>query len=201
MRRSRDAGDRPDRHLGQASERATVAERPGPLARLLRVRPLSTPARVAWLAGRGGRCGGRQHSDHRKHRLRRRSRVHGPHKHSHPCFNRGGAPEPILIYDSSFSPSLPTERSGTSPLKCSRCRLLKLLAMLKTAVLLQACLQRPMTKQPTASCIVPCAYMRRTCCQLRSSMHGRMRSLGLQLRACICVFSFWWAAFDAGWNA
>ena len=28
-----------------------------------------------------------------------------------------------------------------------------------------------------------------------------MRSLGLQLRACICVFSFWWAAFDAGWNA
>ena len=60
MRRSQDAGDRPDRHLGQASERATVAERPGPLARLLRARPLSTRAPVAWLAGRAGRCGGRQ---------------------------------------------------------------------------------------------------------------------------------------------
>ena len=79
MRRSRDAGDRPDRHLGQASERATVAERPGSRARLLRARPVSTRARVAWLAGREGRCGGRQHSDHRKHRPRRRSRVHGPH--------------------------------------------------------------------------------------------------------------------------
>ena len=40
---------------------------------------LSTRARVAWLAGRDGRCGGRQHSDHRKHRPRHRSRVHGPH--------------------------------------------------------------------------------------------------------------------------
>ena len=88
MRRSRDAGDRPDRHLGQASERATVAERPGPLARLLRARPLSTRARVAWLAGRAGRCGGRQHSDHRKHQPRRRSRVHGPHILCRPRWGR-----------------------------------------------------------------------------------------------------------------
>ena len=78
MRRSRGAGDRPDRHPGQASERATVAERPGPLVRVLRERPLSTHALTAWLAGRADRYADRQHSDRRKHRQRRRSRVHGP---------------------------------------------------------------------------------------------------------------------------
>ena len=55
-----------------------VAERPGPLVRVLRERPLSTHALTAWLAGRADRYAGRQHSDRRKHRQRRRSRVHGP---------------------------------------------------------------------------------------------------------------------------
>ena len=53
MRRSRDAGDRPDRHRGQASERAIVAERPGPPC----VLPLQLAPTSPTQDGRVGPCG------------------------------------------------------------------------------------------------------------------------------------------------